>query len=60
MAFARDAHANSDRLPEAMGLRWRRRVGPELCPYMQPILLTAVYKRVRNIMWWRRWAREGY
>ena len=57
--FARSAYPGADRLPEAWGLRWRRRVGPDLCPYLQPIMLSAVHRRVRSMLWWRRWARQG-
>jgi glycosyltransferase involved in cell wall biosynthesis len=47
------------RLPEYWGLRWRRRVGPRVCPYLQPIMLSAVHRRLRTLLWWRHWAREG-
>ena len=47
-------------LPEYWGLRWRRVVGPRIAPYLQPLILSAVHRKVRNRMWWRRWAREGY
>ena len=57
--FARSAYPGADRLPEAWGLRWRQRVGPRVAPYLQPIMLSAVHRRLRNMLWWRRWAREG-
>jgi hypothetical protein len=48
------------RLPEYWGLRWRRALGPGVAPFLQPLMLSAVHRKVRNRMWWRRWAREGY
>jgi hypothetical protein len=45
--------------PEYWGLRWRQRVGPAVCPYLQPIMLSAVHRRLRSMLWWRRWARQG-
>jgi hypothetical protein len=58
--FAREAYPRVDRLPEYWGLRWRQKVGPEVCPYLQPIMVSAVHRRVRNMVWWRRWARRGF
>jgi glycosyltransferase involved in cell wall biosynthesis len=57
--FARSAYPHPERLPEYWGLRWRERVGPELCPYLQPLILSAVHRRLRTALWWRRWARQG-
>jgi glycosyltransferase involved in cell wall biosynthesis len=57
--FARSTYPTADRLPEAWGLRWRRKVGPRICPYLQPIMFSAVHRRLRNMLWWRRWARQG-
>lgn len=48
------------RLPEYWGLKWRRVVGPKITPYLQPLILSAVHRRIRSRLWWRRWAREGY
>jgi Glycosyl transferase family 2 len=59
VAFARAAYDDADRLPEAYGLRWRRRVGPRVSPYLQPLILSAVHRKVRRELWWRRWARQG-
>jgi glycosyltransferase involved in cell wall biosynthesis len=57
--FARAAYPHTARLPEYWGLRWRERVGPQMCPYLQPFMLSAVHRRVRTALLWRRWAREG-
>ena len=59
VAFAHSTYPETARLPEFWGLRWRERVGPRVCPYLQPIMLSAVHRRVRNALWWRRWARQG-
>ena len=57
--FARTAHPDVQRLPEYWSLRWRERVGPRVCPYLQPLILSAVRRRAAEALWWRRWAREG-
>ncbi len=57
--FARSAYPRVDRLPEYWGLQWRRKVGPQMCHYLQPIMVSAVHRRVRDMLWWRRWARQG-
>ncbi len=57
--FARAAYGRIDRLPEYWGLRWRRRLGAHTCARIRPFLLSTVSRRVRNELWWRRWAREG-
>jgi glycosyl transferase family 2 len=58
-AFADETYSASARLPEYWGLRWREKVGPRVCPYLQPVMLSAVHRRIRNMLWWRRWARQG-
>ena len=57
--FGLATYPEARRLPEYWGLQWRRRVGPRVCPWLQPIMLSAVHRRLRNMLWWRRWAREG-
>jgi glycosyltransferase involved in cell wall biosynthesis len=57
--FAESAYPRTARLPEYWGLRWREKVGPQTCPYLQPLMVSAVHRRVRTALWWRRWAREG-
>ncbi|MEH2540877.1 MULTISPECIES: glycosyltransferase family 2 protein [unclassified Bradyrhizobium] len=57
--FARSTYAEFDRLPEYWGLRWRQYLGPEICPYLQPLMLSAVYRRVRDWLWWRTWKLRG-
>lgn len=58
-AFARETYAGYTRLPEYWGLRWRELVGPRVAPYLQPLILSAVLRRVRTVLWFRRWARQG-
>ena len=57
--FAHATYPKADRLPEAFGLRWRRLVGPQVCPYLQPLMVSAVHRRLRRELWFRRWARQG-
>jgi GT2 family glycosyltransferase len=57
--FAGDLYPHTERLPEHWGLQWRKRVGEQTCGRLRPVLLTRVNRRVRNILWWRQWAREG-
>jgi glycosyltransferase involved in cell wall biosynthesis len=57
--FARATYPGFRRLPEYWGLCWREKVGPKVCPYLQPFMISAVHRRLRTLLWWRRWAREG-
>ena len=57
--FAESAFRHPSHLPEYWGLRWRERVGPQVCPYLQPLMVSAVHRRVRTALWWRHWARQG-
>ena len=58
VAFAEAAYPVR-RLSEYWGLQWRTKAGPAVCPYLQPLMLSAVHRRIRNMLWWRRWARQG-
>jgi glycosyltransferase involved in cell wall biosynthesis len=57
--FAENAYPEAARLPEYWGLAWRAKVGPQASPYLQPLMLSAVHRRIRTMLMWRRWAREG-
>lgn len=57
--FAELTYPHTAQLPEYWGLRWRQRIGPRVCPYLQPLMVSAVHRRVRTKLWWRRWVREG-
>jgi glycosyltransferase involved in cell wall biosynthesis len=59
LAFARDTYPDFRRLPEYWGLRWRQMMRPGVTPYLQPLMLSAVHRRVRKMLWWRRWERQG-
>ena len=59
VAFARETYPGYERLPEYRGLSWRRRVGPQATPYLQPIMLSAVHRKIRTMLMWRRLTREG-
>ncbi len=58
VAFAQAAYPVR-RLSEYWGLQWRTKAGPAVCPYLQPLMLSAVHRRIRSMLWWRRWARQG-
>jgi glycosyltransferase involved in cell wall biosynthesis len=60
IALARSTRVDIRSLPEFWGLKWRERVGPGIAPYLQPFMMSAVHRKIRNRMWWRRWAREGF
>ena len=57
--FAQETFTEADGLPEAFGLRWREWVGPGVPPYLQPFMFSAIHRRLRTILWWRRWRRKG-
>ena len=57
--FARSAYPETKRLPEYWGLRWRRRVGPQVCVPLRPFMVSAAHRRVRSTLWWRRWKQQG-
>jgi glycosyltransferase involved in cell wall biosynthesis len=59
VGFAHSAYPHVSRLPEYWGLRWREKLGPQVAPYLQPLMFSAVHRRVRSVLWWRRWARQG-
>jgi glycosyltransferase involved in cell wall biosynthesis len=59
LQFARDTYPETARLPEYWGLRWRQRVGPEVCAALRPVMVPAAYRGLRSRLWWRHWRREG-
>ncbi len=46
-------------LAEYRALLRRRRIGPRVMPYLQPLVLSAVADRGREWLWWRSWKRRG-
>jgi glycosyltransferase involved in cell wall biosynthesis len=59
IAFARSTYQGVDTLPEYWGLKWRQRVGPTVCPYLQPLMMSAVHRRISNWLWWKSWRFRG-
>lgn len=57
--FARDCWPDYRSLPEYHGLRLRRRIGPTVMPYLQPLVLTALAAKGREWLWWQSWQRRG-
>jgi hypothetical protein len=57
--FARSTYAGFEGLPEYWGLRWRQRVGPKASSYLQPIMISAMYRRIRSWLWWKTWKLRG-
>lgn len=57
--FAIGAHPDADHLGEYAGLRWRQRLGPRLCPFLQPVLIPAALHRIRTWLTWRSIRRHG-
>ncbi|MFU8875988.1 glycosyltransferase family 2 protein [Micromonospora sp. SL4-19] len=59
VAFAADCWPEYRALPEYRGLRLRKRIGPKVMPYLQPLVLTAVAAKGREWLWWQSWKRRG-
>lgn len=59
VAFAARTYPGAAQLREAWGLRWRRRVGAARAPWLQPLVLTAVWRRAHRWLWWESWKRTG-
>jgi glycosyltransferase involved in cell wall biosynthesis len=59
VAFAAECWPDYRSLPEWKGLQLRRRIGAKAMPYLQPLVLTAVYGKVRERLWWASWKRRG-
>ena len=58
--LAYETYPDSHSLPEHWGLRWRERIGPGIARYLQVFMLSAVHRRLRKMLWWRRWRLKGY
>lgn len=59
VAFALDCWPEANKLPAYWGLRLRRRIGPDVMPYLQPLVLSAVVRKAQNWWWWQSWRRRG-
>lgn len=58
--FATSTYPGTRALVEHWGLRWSELIGPELAPRLPLFLPVAAYRRLRSMLWWRRWRRKGY
>ena len=57
--FAEACSPRYRRLAEYRGLALRRRIGPRVMPYLQPLVLSAVVNKGREWLWWKSWKRRG-
>lgn len=57
--FSRSTYPNFKKLPEYWGLRWRQRVGSRASFYLQPIMMSAMHRRLRSWLWWKIWKLRG-
>jgi glycosyltransferase involved in cell wall biosynthesis len=60
ISFAFDCWPASRRLSEYWGLQARRRIGPDVMPYLQPLVVSAVVRKAQNWWWWESWKRRGF
>jgi glycosyltransferase involved in cell wall biosynthesis len=58
-AFAEETYPGARSLTEYWGLQWRRRLGPQWPPILQPILPGRYIHWVKSKMWWRRQRLRG-
>ena len=57
--FAFDCWPEAKRLPVYRGLQLRKRLGPDIMPYLQPFVLSAIGRKARSWWWWQSWERRG-
>ncbi len=57
--FARSAYPGFEKLPEYWGLRWRERVGVNASSLLQPIMVSAMHRRIRNWLWRKTFRLRG-
>jgi GT2 family glycosyltransferase len=57
--LARSADPDFETLPEYRGFRWRQRVGATASFFLQPIMIPAIYRRVRGWLWWKAFPLRG-
>jgi hypothetical protein len=57
--FACSTYPQATELGEYWGLRWRQRAGPKLSSYLQPLMLSAVYRRICSWLWWKMFRLRG-
>jgi glycosyltransferase involved in cell wall biosynthesis len=59
VAFAHDCWPEVRTLGPYWGLEVRRRIGPTIMPWLQPLVMTAVVRKARDWWWWRSWKQRG-
>jgi glycosyltransferase involved in cell wall biosynthesis len=59
VAFALECWPKADRLPVYWGFRLRQLIGARAMPYFQPLVWSAVARKVENWWWWRSWESRG-
>ena len=59
VVFAFDCWPGANRMQVYKGLQLRRRIGTRAMPYLQPLILSAVVRKVQNKWWWRSWKLRG-
>lgn len=59
VAFAFECWPKAGSLPVYRGLQLRQVIGPQVMPYLQPFVVSAVARKAQNWWWWRTWARRG-
>lgn len=57
--LARLADPDFESLPEYWGVRWRQRVGTTASFLLQPIMISAIYRRLHNWLWWKAFPLRG-
>jgi glycosyltransferase involved in cell wall biosynthesis len=57
--FAFDCWPDTGKLAAYHALRVRQRIGGNIMPYLQPLILSAVMHRMQNELWWRSWKLRG-
>jgi glycosyltransferase involved in cell wall biosynthesis len=58
-AFAIDCWPGVRKLPLYNALQLRRRIGPTVMPYLQPLVLSAIVRKAQNWWWWKSWKWRG-
>jgi glycosyltransferase involved in cell wall biosynthesis len=57
--FALDCWPEAKTLPVYRALQLRRRIGPTVMPYLQPLVVSAVLRKAQNWWWWQSWKWRG-
>jgi glycosyltransferase involved in cell wall biosynthesis len=60
VAFAFDCWPEADKLVMYRSLRARQVIGPDIMPYLQPFILSALARRAEDWWWRRHWKLRGF